>query len=205
MTDKKYSMSFTTAPLLYNESLMIAALFAEVQDWSMVRETVLAENRLQMRTVNSSKRIFQEISSRLKQLTPAQMETLLESEPRDQNHLLWLAFCKRYRFVYDFAATVMREKYVRLDLKLTYEDYDIFFNHKAEWHPEVERVAEATRKKLRQFLFRIMREAELLNQQGQIVPVLLSPRVADVIVQDDPTHLTIFPISEMDIKTWINR
>ncbi len=205
MIDSKYSMSFTTASLLYNESLMVATLFVENQDWSQVRETVLAENRLQMRTQNASQRTFREISSRLKQLTPAQMETLLESEPRQQNYLLWLAFCKRYRFVYDFAVTVMREKFLRLDLQLTHEEYEIYFIHKAEWHPEVERIAESTRTKQKQIVFKTMREAGLLNQQGQIVPVLLSPSVANVIVQDDPTHLTIFPISEMDIKTWINR
>ncbi len=194
MTNTVYSMSFTTAPLLFQETLRVAELFAVEQDWQLVREKVLADNLLQMRTVNSSKRICSELCSRLKQLTPLQLETLLENSFREQNYLLWLAFCKRYRFVYDFAVEVVREKYLRLDMDLTYDDYDIFFNDKAEWHPEVERVAEATRKKQRQFLYRIMREAELLTDKNQIIPAVLSSRLTAVIQADNPAHLAIYPL-----------
>ena len=193
-TNTVYSMSFTTAPLLFQDTLRVAELFVVEQDWPLVREKVLADNLLQMRTVNSSKRIFAELSSRLKQLTPVQLETFLEGSQREQNYLLWLAFCKRYRFVYDFAVEVVREKFLRLDMDLTYAAYDIFFNDKAEWHPEVERVADATRKKQRQFLYRIMREAGLLTDKKQIIPALLSPRLTDVIQADNPAHLAIYPM-----------
>ena len=194
MTKTKYSMSFTTAPLLFNETMRVAELFSQTLDWSLVRENVIQNNLLQMRTNNSSKRVFNEISSRLKQLTPLQLEMLLESSRREQNYLLWLAFCKRYRFVYDFAVEVVREKFLRLDMSLTYADYDTFFNNKAEWHPEVERVAEATKKKQRQFLFRIMREAELLTKAHEIVPTILSSQLTAVIEQDNSAHLSIFPV-----------
>lgn len=194
MTNKKYSMSFTTAPLLYQETLRVAELFVEEQNWQLVRENVLRNNLLQMRTTNSSQRIFREISSRLKQLTPKQIETLLEGDLREQNYLLWLAFCKRYRFVYDFAVEVVREQYLRLDLELTVAAYEIYFSDKAEWHPEVERVAASTRYKQRQVLFKTMREAELLTDQNQIIPALLSPRLIDVIQADNPAHLAIYPL-----------
>lgn len=194
MTLTTYSMSFTTAPLLFNETLRVAALYLEEQDWQSVREKVLQDNLLQMRTVNSAKRVFSEISSRLKQLTSIQLKMLLDSRRREQNYLLWLAFCKRYRFVHDFASQVIREKFLRLDMALSYEAYDVFFNNMAEWHPEVERVASSTRKKQRQFLFRILREAELLTPQNQIIPAILSPRLTAVIRDEDPAHLAIFPV-----------
>ena len=193
MADTIYSMSFTTAALLGHETLLVAALFADAQDWSLVRHKTLHENLLQMRTVNSSKRIFREISSRLKQLTPEQLGMLLQNDRREQNYLLWLAFCKRYRFVYDFAVAVVREQFLRLDMELTYEAYDIFFNDKAEWHPEVERSAPSTRYKQRQIVFKTMREAELLTDQRQIIPALLSSQLTAVIRQDNPAHLAIYP------------
>lgn len=193
MTVPIYSMAFTTAPLLFHETMMVAALIAAEPDWSVVRAQVLADNRLQMRTDNAARRIFTEITSRLKQLTPAQLDTLLTGNRREQNYLLWLAFCKRYRFVYDFAVEVIREKFLRLDMELTYAAYDIFFQNKAEWHPEVAHVAEATRKKQRQFLFRILRETELLTGDNQIIPALLTARLTAVIRADDPAHVTIFP------------
>ena len=80
MTAITYSMSFTTAPLLFHETLLVAELFAREQEWQPVREKVLNENLLQMRTVNSSKRIFSELSSRLKQLTPVQLSQFADSK-----------------------------------------------------------------------------------------------------------------------------
>ncbi len=192
MTTAPYSMSFTTASLLSHESILVAEMFADVDDWDEVRRRILSDNRLQMRTTNAAKRIFSEVASRLRQLTPEQMAYMLPAERREQNYLLWLAYCKRYRFVYDFAVEVVQEKFRRLDLSLTYEEYDIFFNNKAEWHPEVARIAEATRKKQRQFLFKSMREAELLSDAGQIMPVFLSPHLIRLITRDDPAHLAIF-------------
>ncbi|MCA9874836.1 MAG: DUF1819 family protein [Anaerolineales bacterium] len=194
MTAVPYSMSFTTATLLRHESLLVAELFADLGDWETVRHLVLASNRLQMRTANSSKRIFSEIVSRLRQLTPPQQAYLLSAGHREQNYLLWLAFCKRYRFVYDFAVEVVQEKFRRMDLNLTYEDYDIYFNAKAEWHPEVEQVAASTRRKQRQFVFKTMRQAELLSSANQIVPVFLSPSFKQLVVADDPAHLAIFTV-----------
>lgn len=193
MTAVPYSMSFTTATLLSHESILVVELFAALDDWDETRRRVLDDNLLQMRTSNAAKRIFSEIASRLRQLTPEQLAYLLTADRREQNYLLWLAYCKRYRFVYDFAVEVIGEKCRRLDFALTYDEYDIFFSDKAEWRPEVARVAEATRKKQRQFLFKIMREAELLSAAGQMTPVFLSPPLARLIAADDPAHLAIFP------------
>lgn len=204
MNGRKYSMSFTTGTLLHRESEVMTRLYCELGDWDAVREIVIAENRLQMRTLNASKRIFQEISSRLKWLTAPQLQLLLDGSYQEQNYLLWLAVCQRYRFIYDFAVEVIREKFLRLDFDLSYNDYDIFFNNKAEWHPEVERVADSTRKKQRQFIFKMLREAELLTADNRLLPVLLSPRLIRVIQEDDPAHFAIFPTRDAAIKTWTN-
>ena len=204
MNGRKYSMSFTTGTLLHRESEVMTRLYCELGDWDAGREVVIAENRLQMRTLNASKRIFQEISSRLKWLTAPQLQLLLDGSYQEQNYLLWLAVCQRYRFIYDFAVEVIREKFLRLDFDLSYNDYDIFFNNKAEWHPEVERVADSTRKKQRQFIFKMLREAGLLTADNRLLPVLLSPRLIRVIQEDDPAHFAIFPTRDAAIKTWTN-
>ncbi|MFO7634138.1 MAG: DUF1819 family protein [Caldilinea sp.] len=195
-------MSFTSGGLLHRESLTISELYDELRDWDAVRRIVIGENRLRMRTANSSVRLYQEIASRLKLLTAGEVDILKHGSFQEQAYVLWLAVCKRYRFIYDFAAEVIREKYLRLDLALAPEEYDIFFNRKAEWRPEVESVAPATRAKQRQLLFKMLREAELLNSDGRIVPALLSPRLIDAMVDDDPAHFAVFPVSEMDVKRW---
>ena len=203
MPDKKYSMSFTSATLLYHESITIAALYYEIGDWNAVRDKVVSENLLQMRTLNASKRICREAISRLKLLTQSDLKLLIDGSQQEQKQLLWLAVCRRYRFIYDFAAEVVREKFLRFDFLLTYDEYDIFFNDKAEWHPEVEDVASSTREKQRQIIFKMLREAQLLSNDNQILPALLTPRLAKAIAAEDPNDLTIYPASELDIRSWL--
>jgi len=199
----RYSMSFTSGTLLLRESLTIAEIYGELLDWDSVRSTVLAENRLQMRTANASQRLYREVASRLKQLTADEFDLLLHGSLQEQSYLLWLAVCKRYRFIHDFAAEVVREKYLRFDFEIKPEEYDTFFNRKAEWHPEVEAVAMATRKKQRQFVYRMLHEAQLVGGDQRIIPALLTPRLVDAIRADDPAHFVIYPVSEMEVQRWM--
>ncbi len=99
---------------------------------------------------------------------------------------------------------MVREKFIRLDLGLSYDAFDVFFNNKAEWHPEVQGLAESTRKKLREVLFKMMREANLLTPDKQILPALPTPRAIDAIAADSPSYLLAFPISTTEIQEWLS-
>lgn len=199
MAHQNYSMSFTTAPLLRQESLTLAGLYDQLDDWEKVREIAVAENRLQLRTVNSARRMTSELISRLKLLSAAEQLLLRDGSPQEQGHLLWLAVCRRYRFIYDFAVETVREKFLRLDLTLEPTDYDVYFERKAEWHPEVERVATATRNKGRQYVLRMLREADLLSENDQIIPALLTPALIEAIRANNPADLAVFPVVD---TTW---
>ncbi len=197
--DAPYIMSFTAGALLYRESMIVAELVDQTPDWDSVRGQVLANNLLQMRTPSASERIFREVKSRLQQLAPAESRLLLDGSRQEQNLLLWLAICLRYPFIKEFAVEVLTENILRLDFEVSYEDYDVFFNAKAEWHREVEGVMPSTRSKLRQIVFRMMREAELLSANNRIVPAVLTPRLVEVIGQDDPAHLAVFPMANSQL------
>ena len=204
MDDDQYVLSFTAGALLHHESLTVADLLEELGDWETVRRRVMDDNLLQTRTPSASKRVFREVARRLEELTPAELALFRTGARQEQGHILWLAICKRYRFIYDFAVQVVREKFIRFDLDLSYDAYDVFFNNKAEWCPEVERVAESTRKKLRQVLFRMMREANLLTPDNQILPAMPTPREIEVIAADSPSCLLAFPISPTEIQEWLS-
>jgi hypothetical protein len=188
-------MSFTAGALLYRESMVVAGLAGEAPDWDRVKRDVLAGNLLQMRTPSASQRILREVTARLRLLTPTQARLLLVGSRQEQNHLLWLAICKRYRFIQDFAVQVLREKLLRLDLAVSIEDYAAFFNAKAEWHDELERLTPSTRAKLRQTVFHMLREAELVTADHRIVPVVMSLQAAAAIQADDAAYLDVFPMA----------
>jgi hypothetical protein len=189
----KYALSFTTGALLGQESVKLAELFLEHGDWNLVREVAVQNNILQTRTAKSSVRLFQEISSRLKSLNDDELTLLVEGTVQDQGHVLWLALCRRYKFIADFAVEVLREQLLSLQPELHYEDFEVFFNKKAEWHPELEAIKPITKVKARGMLFKMLREADLLSADNRIHPAMLSPLFLEAIDSDRRADVMFFP------------
>lgn len=177
-------------------------LFLDLQDWNVVRGKVLSENLLQARTINSSKRICREVCSRLKTLDHKELYLLVHGTIQEQSYLLWLAVCRRYKFIADFAQEIIRERYITLKTDLHREDFDSFFNKKSEWHPELDEITSATRKKLRQVLFRMLREADLLTANNTINAAMLSPRLLKSISHENIQDILAFPTFESELKKW---
>jgi hypothetical protein len=200
MNKNRYSMSFTTGSLFHRESVRLAVLYLDHGDWNSVRDKVIADNLLQTRTLNSLKRVCREVISRLRTMSSDELELLIEGSHQEQAYLLWLAICRRYRFIADFAVEVLRERYITLKNDLTYEDFDFFFNRKSEWHVELEEITPATRGKLRQVLFKMLREADLLTPSNMIHAAMLSPRLLELIHQGSRGDILYFPIFESDVK-----
>ncbi len=193
MRNDRYSMSFTTGSLFHRESVKLAALYLDLGDWTAVRDKVIAENLLQSRTLNTLKRVCREVVSRLGTLSQGELEFLVEGSHQEQAYLLWLAVCRRYRFIADFAVEVLRERHITLKANLTHEDFDSFFNRKSEWRLELDEITPATRSKLRQILFKILREADLLTANNMINAAMLSPRLLDVIHRGNRRDVSYFP------------
>ncbi len=200
MISDKYCMSFTTGGLFIRESLDLAQMYLSLGDWDSTRDKAIDYNQLQVRTLSSRKRLFREISARLKTLTLSELEFLLDSTIQDQAYLLWLAVCRRYTFIANFSVEVLRERYITLKSDLTYEDFDSFFNRKSELHLELDEISPATRNKLRQVLFKILREADLLTANNMIHAAMLSPRLFELIHQGNRREVLFFPIFESELK-----
>ncbi|MBM3423461.1 MAG: DUF1819 family protein [Chlorobi bacterium] len=200
MSHDRYSMSFTTGSLFHRESVKLAELYLDHGDWSAVREKVIAENLLQTRTLNTLKRVCREVISRIRTLTQTELAFLVEASHQEQAYLLWIAVCRRYRFIADFAVEVLRERYITLKTDLTYEDFNSFFNRKSEWHLELDVITPATRSKLRQVLFKILRETDLLRANNIINTAMLSPGLLELINQTGCMNMLHFPVFESDMK-----
>lgn len=200
MSNERYSMAFTAGSLLHRESVILAGLYRELGDWKSVRDQVMAENLLQARTLNTLERVCREVISRLETLSPDELEFLAEGSHQEQACLLWLSICRRYGFIADFAIEVLRERYITLKNDLSYEDFDSFFNRKADWHPELDGITPATRAKVRQILFRMLREADLLTASNIIHAAILSPGLLDLIHHGSRRDVLYFPVFESDVK-----
>lgn len=200
MADKKYKMSFSTGGLFIQESIVIVDQFDHIKDWAEVRSKVDTDNLLQARTISAAKRTSREASLRLKCLSYDELDYFSTAPVEDQAYMLWLANCRYYKFIAEFAVEVLHERFVTLKGDINYIDFDAFFDHKAEWDSTLEEIKPTTRKKLRQVLFRMMREANLLGPDYDIRPALFSPHLIKIIAQGNSEEFSYFPIYENDIK-----
>lgn len=203
MSPERYRLSFTTGGLFLREAPLVASRHLALRDWTKTRERVRAENLLQVRTAAAATRISKELIARLELLDTQELESLVEGSQRERGYLLWSAACRRYDFIREFATEVLREHFLILRRKLTLSDYDAYFNSKALWHPELEALAPSTQSKLRQNLFRMLREADLLSAQGQIQPTLLTPYAAQLLARHGRDTLLAFPATDSEIKRWL--
>lgn len=197
---EKYSMSFTTGGLFLQESPRAAELYLNLKDWKKVREVILEENLLQLRTKSSAMRVSRELCDRLCVLNDDELKVLVDGNSQERSAMLWLAVCRQYRFIYEFAAEVLRGKFLTYQRELSYDDFDACFNAKAAWHEELDKITDSTLAKLRQVLFRIMHEAGLVSADGMIQTMRLSSRIISVIKKRTAGDLSIFPVAEADLK-----
>lgn len=192
---QKYGTSFTVGGGFCNESLLLAELFLELRDWEAVKKHVEGGNLLQARTKSTAGRVFREISSRLKLLEDIELRVLLKGTPQERNQIIWLSICKRHPFIRDFAVEVIQEKHQSLKKELFLEDFDNFFQAKAEWHEELERLQHPTRLKLRRTAFKMMRDVGIVSEDNQIIPVVMSPVVLKTIREHSAEYLNIYPMA----------
>lgn len=194
MRQQQYRMSFGVGGLFLNESLVVAGLHVDDEPWEQTIHRALAEGAMTLPKIVSNRRALREVSNRLRQLNAEERHFMLhEADRTDQQALLWLAACRAYRFVGEFAVEVIRERYLSYQFDLPLETFDILFDAKAEWNEELDKLSASTKKKLRQVLFRIMREAEILSGDNRIQTAILSPRLKVLLEQNTPGELAYFP------------
>ncbi len=184
MAAQKYKIGFAR-PALIRETVLVAQEFAEKRDWESVKQVVTEENLLQARTERTGNILFSEIQKRLSLLNEEQIELIAEDNPQDVRQLVWVALCKQYPFIGDFTLEVMTPAHQGGRNEVTYDDYGHFFSTKADWHPELEKVSDKTRSNARQALFQMMRQCELLTNNNQLIPQMLSSAIQNCSPETD--------------------
>lgn len=196
---RRYEMSFGTGGLFITESVATAELAETESNWKQVSRLALEKGTVPFRKASSSTRTIREIVKRIRQLSSEELELLRFGERHEQQAILWLAICRTYRFIREFAVEVLYERYLSARLSLTYDDFDIFFEKKAEWNSDLSGLSVSTRAKLRQVLFRILREAGITAVDDTILMANISPRLENLIVKNAPAELHYFPGSNPHI------
>ena len=207
--EHRYRLSFTVGGLLAVQGRVLAGMYLEHlsvhsaadfsdsanqpdsgkeigKDITCIRERAVEENVLAIRTVTAGKRIVAETTKRLSALTLEELAYLGSSDVSmsDREALMWIAMCRYYAIVGEFANEVLRKRYLVGNPHLDFEDYARFIANKATWHPELEIISEGTAKKLRSNVFKAMVEAHLLDKvNDSVLRFLPSPSLTDILMK----------------------
>jgi hypothetical protein len=192
----RYALSFTSGALLAREAIAVVPLYQQTRDWTVVRDLIGKENLFQTRTVSSGFRLAREVAQRLAVLSDDELNLLSDASATERGYLMWAAACRRYALIGEFAEEVVRERFLLFTPTLTYDEFDGFARGKALWHPELDQLKESTLKKLREVIFRMLLEAGLLTDKGEIVAVALSGRLVDAFEAREPSDLRFFPTTQ---------
>jgi hypothetical protein len=189
-----YKMSFTSGGLFLTESVTVAGMHRSGEDWKDTLERALHEGTTSLPKAASNRRTLREIVNRLMTLNDDEVRFLIEEAGRqEQQYLLWVATCRAYRFVREYAVEVICDRFLAYQLDLPLESFDIFFEAKADWDDGLASISDSTRNKLRQILFRMMREAGVVSDDHRIQSSYLSPQLRGLIEATNPTDLAVFP------------
>lgn len=190
----RYRMSFSVGGLMVNESVALVRHCHPDETWPDARARLLSEGISSFPKLASQTRVLREIFARVSQLTQEERVYLVEEADRsEQQALIWLAVCRTYDFVREFALEVIQERFLSWRLDLGHEAFDRFLAEKAERDASLSDLSPSTCSKLRQILFRILRECGVLGAGGQIQQIWLSARIKALIQRHCPEDIRIFP------------
>ncbi|MBQ6502298.1 MAG: DUF1819 family protein [Flexilinea sp.] len=189
----EYSMSFTAASLLPAESLALADAYAETRDWERTKEQALRENLIQKRSYSSIKRQVPELIKRLTNLSDPQIEQLVSANDHEQKYILWLAVCKTYPFLKEFAQEIMYEHYHAFNNCITPADVRAFFDSKAIIHPRLQDLSVETQKKVISETMTLLRQSGLISEKNEILPLFMTAALEVCLSEEDEEYRRIYP------------
>ena len=198
-----YNMSFTAGAAMLNEMHAVAeALLVCDGDWERTKDKTFKENLMEKEKMSSNIRYFALMKQRLEVLNEAELDMLVNGTVAVRRLIVLLAICKAHSFIYDFISENVRDCFYNQYERISHANFNEFYNEKKYEHPEIEQVSELTVAKMRQVVFRILEQTELIEdaESGILRRPYLSEAVERLIVKDDPKWLAIYLYSNNEIN-----
>lgn len=193
MTPTPYTLSFTVGGLFLFEGIELARLRGNCASWEEVRKIAPDDVFVAKGGASSVKRIRNEVIARLSTLTPDESEHLASAGMTDARALMWVAACRKYRILAEFAIEVLDERLRSFQPEIRVTDFDALLDAKGVNAAEIARLAPSTRKRLRSGTFRMLREAELIDPDNRVWAPRLSETLRDLLARNPRSGLNLIP------------
>lgn len=170
----RYLLSFTASPMRRPECVTIARSYLELGDWKAVRSAIEVDDILMIRSESSRKRLGLELVKRLRNLSDAELAQLAEcGDSQQETALVWIAVCRTYEFIRDFLNDVVAVRWHEGLGDLPQGAYESYVQEAATTHPELAKLSELTKQRLRNQLFQMLREAGFIDKHNVLQAYLL--------------------------------
>ena len=200
-------MGFTAGAAMLNEMYAVAgALLHYGGDWEKTKDKTFKENLMEKDKKSSVIRYFALMKQRLEVLNEEELSLLVDGTAAVRRLIVLLAICKAHSFIFDFISENLRESFYNQYEKVTQANFNEFFNEKKYIHPELEAVTDQTVAKMKQVVFRILEQLEIIESvdTGLLQRPYLPEKVERTIVKDDPKLLAAFLYSNNEISNAIS-
>lgn len=180
----KGSAQITREQFLFYEMRTTAKLMCEGHEENEIVERIVKDNLFQYPTEKSVRQMAKSCVKRLRSMGDRDLVNAIALQPSEMAKQVCLyAMMKQYRLVWDFMITVIGEKYRTQDFSFSQMDVNVFFMQLQEQDDYVAGWSEATVKKIRQVLIRVLVENEYLDniKSDCINPVWLNPVLENAI------------------------
>lgn len=196
--------SFISRTLLINETLKVSSLYYEHKSWDEVKKVVLEDNLLQKNKIVSLQKQFSEIKTRLVKLSDELLDYLSQADQNSAKLILLLAVAKKYRLLYELIIEVIRDKYLIFNYIIFDHEYDNFLRSKFDNYPELEKIKDESRSKLKRNIFKILEESGLIDsiETKNIIKPFVPEKLIELTVNDNPSLLAIFLLSDSEIAMY---
>ena len=176
--------TITREQFLFHEMRIVARLIKEGKSDEQIIQEVTDNNLFQYPTERMIKNITQVCLNRFNKANSQDLIDIVANDSADAAKQACLFLMMNYyRLVYEFMITVIGEKYRTKDTSFTKMDMNSFFTRLQEQNDVVASWSEATIKKCKSVLKKILVENEYLdNSKSEVLnPVLLDFRVKEAI------------------------
>lgn len=192
----KGSAQITREQFLFYEMRTTAKLMREGLNDDEIIDRIVEDNLFQYPTEKSIRQMAKTCVNRLKAMGDENLiEAVASQSYETAKQICMYAMMKQYRLVWDFMITVIGEKYRIQNFSFSQMDVNVFFMQLQEQDDYVAGWSEATVKKIRQILIRVLVVNEYLDniKSDHINPVWLNPVLENAIrSNNDDRALTAF-------------
>lgn len=196
MEESRSYKTITREQFLFHEMRTTAKLLIEGKTDEEIFDEIKRSNLFQFPTEKSLTNITSVCLRRIHNLNnPRLTEMIANGAPASAKQACFFAMMKYYHLVWDFATTVIAEKYRQKDFSYSRRDLNSFFTRLQEQNDEVASWSDETITRCKQVLNRILIETEYLDstKSETLNPVLIDQELKDILIENkDYASLAVF-------------